>query len=200
MTENGKTTGINIRKSLPVIVIIIGIIIFSSLYLWNNNRDERPEDNLDKIEFTLIKENTYDFENTSISWQLKNVGDNTFNFSYPLLEVNLHLYIKAVNGTIYRYSTILGSTMWPLYISMSPGEIKEGVTPEGLFRIYNLNYLNYSKNVSFWQNQTTGEYWYFETGTYEIFGEYESYAPYNDSIEDAIIGIWQSNVIEFTIE
>jgi hypothetical protein len=206
MTKNNKTAGINRRKIIPVIIIIIGLIIFSSFYFGYNFRVETPEDIVDKsdkkdkIEFTLIIENTHDIKNFQLSWQLENSDDNTFSFSYPILETNLHLYIKAINGTVYQFSSILGSTVWPLYISMSPGEIKEGVAPEKLFTIYTRDFgenINYS--ITYWQNRTTGEYWFFESGTYEIYGEYESYEPYKDSIKDAIIGIWQSNVITFTI-
>ncbi len=184
MTNNRKVAGLNRRKLIPAIVIIVGVIIFSSFYLWYNFRGEPQEDdldkidNIDKLEFTILIENTHDIESINISWQLKNAGDNTFNFPFPILGANLYLYIIAANGTVYRSSDNFDS-IWPLHVRMSPGEIKEGIIPEGLFT-YNWN----GKNVTYWQNQTTGEYWHFEPGTYEIYGEYESYAPNNSNIKD----------------
>ena len=72
-----KLSEINRRKLIPATIIIVGVIIFSSFYLWHNFQVEPLEDdldkidNIDKIEFTILIENTHDIEIINISLQLK---------------------------------------------------------------------------------------------------------------------------------
>jgi len=195
MNDNRKKIGSNKMRLLPVIsIIIVVIIILTIFYIWyeinigsdKNNIDD--SERLNAIELTVNMEDIIHAENISINWQLKNVGDNDVNCTVPELGKNLYFYIIAQNGTVYTY---VGPVNTGLLIptKMSSGEVINGTVHKNIFRILT-SYTG--ENYSNWQNGTTDEYWFFQLGTYEIFGEYRSFVEIN--------GIIYSDTIIFRIE
>ncbi len=202
MTNKGKVAGLNRRKLIPAIVIIIVIVVLSSIFYLNILQSEPKKigiDEIDQLEFTIDIVDTpgeinYS-HNKSIYWQLKNISDNNINYTTPSIGINLDFYVTAPNGTVYQYAG--PRLIEPLFSeNLSPGEIDSGHIWFG----FEISSFPTGENYTNWKNLTTEEYWSFEPGTYEIYGVYESYAPYSSNIKDGIIGIWRSNVTIFTIE
>jgi hypothetical protein len=180
---------------IAIIIMIILFIILSNFQTEDKNQRTDGFEDFDKLEFTIdIVDWPYDLENKSIYFQLKNVSDNTFNCTGPEIGKNLDIIIKAENGTTYRYAGPITFGL-PFLVTLPPNEIVDGYQWFG-FKIHTL----YASGINYtwWQNSTTYECWFFQPGTYEIYGEYESRS--GDYLNDVIVGIWYSNVVIFTIE
>jgi hypothetical protein len=174
--------------------MIILFIIFGNFQTEDKNQRTDDFEDLDQLEFTIdIVDCPYDLENKSIYFQLKNVSDNTFNCTGPEIGKNLDIIIKGENGTTYHYAGPITFGL-PFLVTLTPNEIVDGYQWFGFY----INTLYSGINYTWWQNSTTYECWFFQTGTYEIYGVYES-RP-NDNLNDFIDGIWYSNVVILTIE
>jgi hypothetical protein len=173
------------RKLLTAIVIVI---ILSSIYIWYHIEESEP------LEFTIkLVESPYDITNKTIYYQLKNIDDKAFYYLDPEIGKNLDFIIKAKNGTEYHYAGPItyGGLFWD---SLLPGEIENGTQLFG----YRMDYSYWISNYTIWQNSDTEEYWFFQPGTYKIYGKYES-KP-NNNYENVLVGIWYSNAVTLKIE
>ena len=188
-------------KKIITSIIITAIIMIIVLTIFGNFQSEDKNQRIDdfeeyeQLEFTIdIVDCPWDLDNKSFYYQLKNVSDNTFNYTVPEIGKNLNFYITAVNGTKYSYAGPVNTGL-PYWRNLSSGEIEDGYIWFG-FKIF---YLHASGiNYTHWQNWTKDESWFFQPGTYEIYGEYTS-RP-NDYMNDVIVGVWHSNVVTLTID
>jgi hypothetical protein len=132
--------------------------------------------------------------NKQIHYRFENLDDRPFNYSEPEVRKNLDFFVKAENGTEYQYTGPV-NPMLPIYKILSPGEINEGHQFFG----YKLGYLDLNE-ISFtnWMNTSKNEFWFFQPGTYKIYGIYES-KP-NEKLDNVLVGTWKSNIVKLTIE
>ena len=156
----------------------------------NEERDE-----MDKLEFFIeLEPNEDDITNNQIFFQFRNIDDKPFNYTYPEVGKSLDFIIEAENGTEYHFQGPV-TPIYPWHRILSPDEIKDGHQ----FLGYKYSYLDPPRISSTnWINSSKNEYWYFQPGSYNIYGEYES-KPNND-LENVLVGTWRSNVVELTIE
>lgn len=176
------------RKLFAMIVIIIILSSVVILYLIKDS---------DNLEFTIeIIENPSDITDKSINYQFKNVDDEKFHLSAPEIGKSFDIFIKSQNGTKYQYGGAGPVTAGPFWWrSLSPGETEEGSIGFG----YKMDFPYYLEfKHTNWQDPDTGEYWFFQPGSYKIYGRYES-KPNND-FENVLVGIWFSNEVSLTIK
>jgi hypothetical protein len=186
MDIHEKLSKLKNRKILSIIVIIVVITSIFTWYVIENSKS---------LEFSIkLEEDSNNLTNKSIYYQFKNIDDKIFTYLAPEIGKNLDFIIKAKNGTEYHYAgpTTYGHPWWK---SMSPGEIEYGTNDFGSITSYSNGF---EFDYTHWQNSDTGEYWFFQPGTYKIYGKYES-EPNND-YENVLVGTWNSNVVTLTIE
>jgi len=187
-----------IITSIIITAIIIMIIIFAIFgNFQSEDKNQRTDDfeEYEQLEFTIdIVDCPWDLDNKSFYYQLKNISDNTFNYTGPEIGKNLNFIITAANGTKYSYAGPINMGL-PYWRNLTSGEIKDGHAWFG-FKVYHL----YASGINYthWQNWTKDESWFFQPGTYEIYGEYESRT--NDVIENVLDGIWYSNTVTLSLE
>jgi hypothetical protein len=190
MSSDKKINKIQKSRLLPIIVVIIVIsLVLTSFYLLYNDDESK------QLDFTIqIIESDYDILNKQIYYRFENLDDGPFNYSEPEVRKNLDFFIIAENGTKYHYSGP-ATPMLPLYKILSPGEIKDGNQTFG----YKSSYLDLSEiRYTNWMNASKNEYWFFQPGTYKVYGIYES-KP-NEKLNYVLVGIWRSNTVILTVE
>ena len=176
------------RKKFAAVVIII---LLSSILIWYIIVESI------QLEFTIkIMEDSSDIINKCVHYQFRNNDDEEFYISNPEIGKSFDFFIKAQNGTVYQYGGAGPvTTGLPWWRNLSPGETEEGTVGFG----YKMDWSYYLEfgNTN-WRDPDTGENWFFQPGTYKIYGIYES-KP-NSNYENVLVGTWYSNEVTLTID
>jgi len=180
------------RNTIVTLTLILIVVILIGLYSYSQSRNLGnciPEEFYLEID---VEEKAVS-DNLTVNWQFHNYYAHNVSIVAPKFGSSFDYWITAENGTRYQYAGPITFEVPPV-VKMQYGEIRQSN--------YTIEFTNYTShsgvNYTNWKNAISGESWFFQPGSYEIFCTFES--NYGISSENlSYEGKWISNTINFVI-